>query len=146
MKTDIIQIYDIARAFIADKGTVISKKTENGWITEYKMRNGILSLGVYAPHGAPSHGTTNENSTKKEGSLILCCGGKMVCDAHTRCNIGRAMGKSKYNPVRIFTRMRAPHFFRLMDLCEGRVQNRIPTTDNTNAIHQKLDQINTRQK
>lgn len=146
LTVNVNQAYDIACAFVADKETAVNKQIHGNWSTEYELAKDNMRMKIYAPHGAPVWSIADEFWMDKNGSIALYHDGKTVFYAKTRYNVGRAMVRSKYNPISILTRMRALRFFHLIDLCEDRIQNRMQTTDNTNVIQQKLGQINIKQK
>ena len=119
------QTCDIAHAFLADKQTAVSKQVHGNWSTTYELAKDNMLMEICARHGAPEWSISDEFWLDKNGSIALYQDGKTVFYAQTRYNVGRAMVRSKYNPISILTRMRAPHFFHLIDLCEDRIQNRM---------------------
>lgn len=117
-KHTISQVYDIAKTIINDK-TIKGAKSQNSYSTVYTFKKGGLSLELYAPHGGREwdgdydewdYNTGSISITDKHGALL----------AQTKYNVGRAMTRSRLNPISIFTRLRAPLFFHLIDLAEKR--------------------------
>ena len=114
----ISQVYDIAKTIINDK-TITGSKSYSSYSTNYTFKKGNLSLQIYAPHGGRewdgdydkwNYNTGSIRITDKSGTLF----------AKTKHNVGRAMTRSRLNPNSIFTRLRAPLFFNLIDLAEKR--------------------------
>ena len=114
----ISQLYDIAKTIINDK-TIKGTKSQSSYSTAYTFKKGGLSLELYAPHGGREwdgdydewdYNTGSISITDKHGTLL----------AQTKYNVGRAMTRSRLNPISILTRLRAPLFFHLIDLAEKR--------------------------
>ena len=114
----ISQVYDIAKTIINDK-TIMGSKSYSSYSTNYTFKKDDLSLIIYAPHGGRewdgdydkwNYNTGSIQITDKSGTLF----------AQTKHNVGRAMTRSRLNPISIFTRLRAPLFFNLIDLAEKR--------------------------
>ena len=117
-KYTIRQVYDIAKTIINDK-TIMGSKTHNSYSTNYTFKKGDLCLNIYAPHGGKEwdgdydkwdYNTGSIRITNKNGTIF----------AITKHNVGRAMTRSRLNSISIFTRLRAPLFFHLIDLAEKR--------------------------
>lgn len=117
-KCTISQVYDIAKTIINDK-TIKGSKSHSSYSTHYTFKKGDLSLDIYAPHGGRkwdgdydewNYNTGSIRITDKHGTFF----------AQTKHNVGRAMTRSRLNPISIFTRLRAPLFFNLIDLAEKR--------------------------
>ena len=117
-KHTISQVYDIAKTIINDK-SITGSKSYSSYSTNYTFKKGNLSLKIYAPHGGRewdgdydkwNYNTGSIRITDKSGTLF----------AKTKYNVGRAMTRSRLNPISVFTRLRAPLFFHLIDLAEKR--------------------------
>ena len=117
-KYTISQVYDIAKTIINDK-TIKGSKSHNSYSTNYIFKKDDLSLKIYAPHGGRewdgdydkwNYNTGSISITDKSGTLF----------AKTKHNVGRAMTRSRLNPISVFTRLRAPLFFNLIDMAEKR--------------------------
>ena len=117
-KHTISQVYDIAKTIINDK-TIQGSKSHNSYSTSYTFKKGNLSLYIYAPHGGREWDGDYDEWNYNTGSI-------QIADEHgtlfaqTKYNVGRAMTRSRLNPISIFTRLRAPLFFHLIDLAEKR--------------------------
>ncbi len=111
-KYTISQVYDIAKTIINDK-TIKGSKSHSSYSTNYTFKKDDLSLKIHAPHGdydKRDYNTGYIRITDEHGTLF----------AKTKYNVGRAMTRSRLNPISIFTRLRAPLFFNLIDLAEKR--------------------------
>ncbi|MBQ5699799.1 MAG: hypothetical protein IIV74_00705 [Alphaproteobacteria bacterium] len=117
-KYTISQVYDIAKTIINDK-TIKGSKSHNSYSTNYIFKKDDLFLKIYAPHGGREwdgdydkwdYNTGYIQITDEHGTLF----------AETKYNVGRAMTRSRLNPISILTRLRAPLFFHLIDLAEKR--------------------------
>ena len=117
-KYTISQIYDIAKTIINDK-TIMGSKSYSSYSTTYTFNKGDLSLKIYAPHGGREWDGDCDRWDYNTGYI-------QITDEHdtlfaeTKHNVGRAMTRSRLNPISIFTRLRAPLFFNLIDLAEKR--------------------------
>ena len=117
-KHTISQVYDIAKTIINDK-TIMGSKFHNSYFTNYVFKKDDLSLKIYAPHNCREwdddydkwrYNTGHIHITDKSGTIF----------AQTKYSVGRAMTRSRLNPISVFTRLRAPLFFNLIDLAEKR--------------------------
>ena len=111
-KYTISQVYDIAK-------TIMGSKFHNSYFTNYVFKKDDLSLKIYAPHNCREwdddydkwrYNTGHIHITDKSGTIF----------AQTKYSVGRAMTRSRLNPISVFTRLRAPLFFNLIDLAEKR--------------------------
>ena len=117
-KYTISQVYDIAKTIINDK-TSKGSKSHNSYSTNYTFKKDDVSLDIYAPHGGREWDGDYDEWDYNTGSIrITDKYGTFV--AQTKHNVGRAMTRSRLNPISIFTRLRAPLFFNLIDLAEKR--------------------------
>lgn len=117
-KHTISQIYDIAKTIINDK-TIKGSKSNNSYSTSYTFKKGNLSLYIYAPHGGREWDGDYDKWDFNTG-YISVQDDQGALFAETKYNVGRAMTRSRLNPISIFTRLRAPLFFHLIDLAEKR--------------------------
>ncbi len=117
-KYTISQVYDIAKIIINDK-TIMGSKSHNSYSTNYTFKKGDLSLSIYAPHGDREWDGDYDKWDYKTGSIQISDKSGTIF-AQTKYNVGRAMDRSSLNPISIFTRLRAPLFFRLINLAEKR--------------------------
>lgn len=145
MRVSIKQIYDITAAFITDCNTNIQTDISEHH-TEYKLTRNGYTLYILAPHGAPEWNISDEFWLDREGTISLYYNSRLVSIAFTKHNVGLAMDKSPYNPIRIATRMLSPRFFKLLDMAKSRFRNTIPKTDNSAKIRQLLCTLNAKQK
>ena len=140
MKT-IYQVYDIAKAILTNKFIDIQNTSET-YKTSYRIESahpayGTLVLTIEAPHGAP------ELWKEREGIIELYHNKRYLFSACTKHNVGRAFDRSKYNPISIFTRARAPLFFHLLNMADDRLHDRVEKTNNTQQITQLLKTLTT---
>lgn len=118
-KHTISQVYDIAKTIINDK-TIKGSKSHNSYSTTHIFKKDDLSLKIYAPHGGREwDGDYYDEWNYNTGSIQITDKTGTIC-AQTKYNVGRAMTRSHLNPISIFTRLRAPLFFNLIDLAEKR--------------------------
>lgn len=114
----ISQVYDIAKTIINDK-TIMGYKSYNSYSTTYTFKKDNLSLNIYAPHGGREWDDDYDKWNYNTGSIRITDKHGTI-SARTKYNVGRAMTRSRLNPISIFTRLRAPLFFHLIDLAEKR--------------------------
>ncbi|MBR6684969.1 MAG: hypothetical protein IKL37_01755 [Alphaproteobacteria bacterium] len=117
-KHTISQVYDIAKTIINDK-TIQGSKSHNSYSTSYTFKKGGLSLELYAPHGGREWDGDYDKWNYNTGSISIADEHGTLF-AQTKYNVGRAMTRSRLNPISVFTRLRAPLFFNLIDLAEKR--------------------------
>ena len=117
------QAYNIAQSFISTKDATIEKCVSARYYTHYTLTVNNLRLDIDAPHGGPGFDWLDDYNYN--GSITLYKNGSTIMFHGTKHTVGRAMNKSKYNPIRIATRMLSPKFFKIIDLAEDRIQNRI---------------------
>lgn len=117
-KYTISQVYDIAKAIISDE-TIKGSKSHNSYYTKYTFKKGDLSLNIYAPHGGREWDGDYDKWDYNTGSIRITDKSGTIF-ARTKHNVGRAMTRSRLNPISVFTRLRAPLFFYLIDLAEKR--------------------------
>jgi hypothetical protein len=126
-KYTISQVYDIAKTIISDPTFKASKDT----CTTYKFKKEGLYMDIHAPHGSKEWDGDYDTWDYNTGSITITDeNGSM--HAQTKHNVGRAKNRSSINPIAIFTRLRAPLFFRLIDMAEKR------GLDQTDAIKLKI--------
>ena len=145
-KISMTQAYDIATAFITDNNTTLEKEFEPSYYTHYTLKRGNLQLEINAPHGGAGYDWLDDYYFKNNGSVDLYRGSYTIMFVSTKHNVGRAVNKSRFNPMAVFTRLREPKFFKILDLAEQRAQGRIKTTDNTALINKFIRQIPEKQK
>ncbi len=117
-KYTISQVYDIAKTIINDK-TIMGSKSRNSYSTNYTFKKDDLSLNIYAPDGGREWDDDYDEWNYNTGSISIVDKSGTIF-AQTKYNVGRAMTRSRLNPISIFTRLRAPLFFHLIDLAEKR--------------------------
>ena len=117
-KYTISQVYDIAKTIINDK-TIKGSKSHNSYSTNYTFKKGDLSLEIYAPHGGREWDGDYDKWDYNTGSIQIVDKSGTIF-AQTKYNVGRAMTHSCLNPISVFTRLRAPLFFHLIDMAEKR--------------------------
>lgn len=150
MKT-IFEVYDITQAILTNKFIGI-QNTSNAYNTSYRIESahpayGTLVLIIEAPHGAPEWNMSDELWLEREGIIELYHNKRYLFSAYTKHNVGRAFDRSKYNPISIFTRARAPLFFHLLNMAHDRLHDRVEKTNNTQQIAQLLKTLTpTKQK
>lgn len=134
------EMCEVASAILTNK-TMGIQDTSTKIETSYVIECGDYKLFITAPHGAPTY------TTNKEGWIELYRKGtyKMTY-AYTRYNVGRAFGKYKFNPIAVITRMRAPHFFKLLELAKTRLNGRVATIDNSEKIKSLIARVASHQK
>ena len=76
-------------------------------------------MDIFAPHGGREWNGDYDTWDYNEGSITIKDKNGTIY-AQTKHNVGRAMDRSSVNPIAIFTRLRAPLFFRLIDMAEKR--------------------------
>lgn len=118
------QAYNIAQSFISTKDATIEKLVSTRYYyTHYTITVNNLRLDIDAPHGGPRCDWLVDY--KYRGIVTLYQNGRTIMLHVTKHTVDHAMNKSKYNPVRIVTRMLSPEFFKIIDLAEDRINNRI---------------------
>lgn len=127
-KYKISQVYDIARTIISDQRFNASKyKTKS--FTKYTFEKENLRMDIYAPHGGEEWDIDYDDWDIKEGSITIT-DEKGTIYTHTKHNVGRAFDRPSVNPVALFTRLREPLFFKLIDMAEKRGLNQSETIKN----------------
>jgi hypothetical protein len=140
------QTYNIASALISDKNTTIEKFETPYFCVKYIIRNNNLYLKIYAPYGSPHWDHVDKCWEINAGELMLLNKSQLVFLTYTKNNVGRAFGRTKYNPMNILTRLREPRFFKLLEMADARANGSLKTTDNQQKIQNMLISFYTRQK
>ena len=117
-KYTISQVYDIAKTIISDP-TFNASKDQSTLFTKYTFKKENLYMDIFAPHGGKEWDNDYDTWDYNEGSITIKDKNGTIY-AKTKHNVGRAMDRSSVNPIAIFTRLRAPLFFRLIDMAEKR--------------------------
>lgn len=138
MKISTDLAYDITKAFITDEKTTIKREFSHHYHTNYILTKDNLQLVIYVPHGAPGYDWLDDYYYMNNGDISLYRNSYNIAYYHTKHNVGRAMNKSKYNPIRLITRALSPRFFNLIDMADARINNKIKTTDNTDKIYKTI--------
>ena len=118
MKYTISQVYDIAKTIISDP-TFKASKDSCTYFTTYKFKKEDLSMDIHAPHGGKEWNGDYDTWDYNEGAISITDKNGTIY-AKTKHNVGRAINRSTVNPVAVFTRLREPLFFKLIDMAEKR--------------------------
>ena len=132
-KYTISQVYDIAKTIISDPTFKASKDTCT-YFTTYKFQKEGFYMDIHAPHGGKEWNGDYDTWDYNNGSITIKDKNGTIY-ANTKHNVGRAMNRSCVNPIAIFTRLRAPLFFKLVDMAEKR------GLDQTEAIKSKIGML-----
>ncbi len=141
MTLKIHQVYSIAKTIINDK-TAQGSKYQNKYFTKYTFEKEGYTLNIRAPHSNVTWDDDYWDSdycghNYNKGSVIITHNGSTTY-AYTKHNVSRAQNRSRLNPISIFTRLRAPLFFHLIDLAEKRVLDQKETIEHKIAtLHMK---------
>ncbi len=145
------QMYDIAMAFITDKGSIPECETmgiDEGYIYTFK-KHGLIDypygLSIYMPKNKTKNNTTTGEKildvlTFEPGEISLYRGRdrglehqRVLIEAKTKMNIGMA-SRSKFN--RAISHIFAPKYFNLVNAAQKRIDNKLELRDNTEIIAQ----------
>ncbi|MBP3397592.1 MAG: hypothetical protein J6K82_01545 [Alphaproteobacteria bacterium] len=134
-KYKISQVYDIAKTIINDPTFHASKhRTEN--LTKYTFETNDLRMDIFAPHGGEEWDIDYDDWYIKEGTISIKDETGIIY-TKTKHNVGRAFDRPSVNPVALFTRLREPLFFKLIDMAEKRGLNQSEIIKNQLATLRK---------
>ncbi len=140
MNISMQEMYDIAVALITDTKSKVSG-ARYGTSTTYHIDRYPFSMTIYAPHAIRGQSTDVSQWRIYTGYIALYKDYDLLLDSYTKHTIGHAFEKSKYNPYRIFTRMREPHFFKIMNTAHARIHNTLQTSNNSSKIREHINAI-----
>lgn len=137
----ISQIYDIATAFITDARTKLdTKKTGNA--IKYTFTKNIspetaYTLTIVLPIGEvikPEPGVRDWEVNYKQGVITLKSGDNLLMFAQTRHSVGRAADIRTSDIQKLWTRIKSPKFFQLIDMANKRTRGQVQLMDNSAQI------------
>lgn len=134
-KFTIRQLYDIAKAIISDPSFNATKEG-SAIFTKYIFKKRGLCMEICVSHGGKEWDGDYDMWDNKEGVITIEDENGSVC-AKTKHNVGRAMNCLSINPIAVFTRLRAPLFFRLINMAEKR------GIDQTKFIKSRISDLRT---
>ena len=124
----ISEIYDTAIAFITDTKTKVEAIAFNdGDICYTLTKNGAV------PYTLTITATPTSGKNAK-GHITIKYGKTTIAQATTKHAVANALNKNKSDASRFITRIQSPRFFKLLELAEKSVTNKIPTSDNAIKI------------
>lgn len=137
----ISQVYDIAMAFITDKGTAITV-THDKHFVEYRFTNTLplidnFTLKIIQPIGnviKPEFGVRDWEVDYKLGTITLTDSAGYLLMSQTRHSVGKVGYEKSSELQKIFTRAKSHKFFKLVDMANKRNNGNMELRDNTAEI------------
>ncbi len=138
MNISMQEMYDIAIALITDKNSEVNG-ANYGTAATYNIKRSPFSMTIYAPHQLPDQNITEPQWSFYTGYIGLYKNNELLLDSYTKHTISHAFKKSKYNPRRIFSRMREPYFFKIIDTARARMFNTAQTSENSSKLRECIN-------
>ena len=149
----ISQVYDIATAFITDKGSFVEISQKENLI-RYKFTQNLLNMGKYTltitqPIGAavkPSKYVRCWEVDYKQGVITLDGNGEKLMFAQTRHSVGKEADKKSSDAEKWLARAKSRKFFKLINMVKQRTRGNLPLQRNSKEIFNIIYRLKELQK